>query len=81
MNVYFCSLGMKTYRFQVVKSQVTLHEQLLKQNLTSNAFFFHLLIASVMKSIENLNIRPFTRNFRQNGKCSKIFKTLDFQRA
>ena len=29
MNVHFCSLGMKTYRFQVVKSQVTLQEQLL----------------------------------------------------
>ena len=26
MNVHFCSLGMKTYRFQVVKSQVTLHD-------------------------------------------------------
>ena len=32
MNVHFCSSGMKTYRFQVVKSQVTLQEQLLKQS-------------------------------------------------
>ena len=29
MNVHFCSLGMKAYRFQVVKSQVTVQEQLL----------------------------------------------------
>ena len=32
MNVHFCNLGMKTYRFKPVKSQVTLQEQLLKQN-------------------------------------------------
>ena len=29
MNMHFCSLGMNTYRFQVVKSQVTLQEQSL----------------------------------------------------
>ena len=31
LTVHFCSLGMKTYRFQVMKSQVTLHEQLLNK--------------------------------------------------
>ena len=29
INIHFCSLGMKTYRFQPVKLQVTLQEQLL----------------------------------------------------
>ena len=43
MNVHFHSLGMKTYRFQVVKSQVTLQKQLLScfckvTKLASNAF-------------------------------------------
>ena len=36
MNVHFCSLGMKTYRFHVVKSQVTLQEQLLSLKSLSN---------------------------------------------
>ena len=42
MNVHFCSLGMKTYRFQLVK--FTMQEQLLslkslfETKLASNAF-------------------------------------------
>ena len=34
-----------------------------------------------MKAIENLNIPPFTRNFKQNANARKFSKTLDFQRA
>ena len=52
MYVHFCSLGMKTYRFQVVKSQVTLKEQLLKQNWPGMLLISgHLLIVSVISGL------------------------------
>ena len=31
-----------------------------------------------MKAIENLNIPPFTRNFKQNANARKFFKPLTF---
>ena len=88
----FYSLAMKTYRFQLVK--FPLQEQLLSLKSLSNktglgCFWLRLLTNclryqqfqctyTVMNAIENLNIPPFTRNFKQNTNAWKVAKPLTF---